>query len=198
MDKNYKQITLYASNRLGIQIDDELLKRISKICEVKTYKKGDLIITAGEVVSTPYFLLSGLMRTFYLDIDGNEVTNYFIFENTFYGSNYITVNKPSFCNFEALEDCVSLEFDGMQMANLIKTEHIFSLLYMSILEDALIEKKERETSLITKSATERYLDLRRHYPNIEERVNQTHIASYLGITPVSLSRIRRVLRDDSY
>ena len=66
-----------------------------------------------------------------------------------------------------------------------------------VLEQSMNKKILRENSLISKSATERYLDLKNEYPGIEKRVNQTHIASYLGITPVSLSRIRRVIREEN-
>ena len=196
MDIIYEQLKSYAYNRLKIQLNDELLGKIASICKVKKYKKGDLLITAGEVVSASYFVLSGLVRTFYIDIDGNEVTNYFVFENRFFGGSYITTNKPIRYNFEALEDCVSLEFDRSNITEIMRTEQEFLLIYISILEDFLIEKSEREANLITKSATERYLDLKNRFPNIEKRVSQSHIASYLGITPVSLSRIRRVLRED--
>ncbi len=197
MDNIYVQIKSFAGNKFNVQITDEQLNQMIDICKVKKHKKGELLIAAGEFGYAPCFLLTGLMRTFYINIDGNEVTNFFIFENTFYGSNFVTSNKPSSCNYEALEDCVSLEFDARKIAELIKAEKSFALLYIAILEETLIEKNERETSLIVKSATERYLDFKRRYPNIETRVNQTHIASYLGITPVSLSRIRRILRMDN-
>ena len=196
MEAMYEQIKSYAYNRLGIQLSDELLNKIANNCKVKKYKKGDLLITAGEVISKSYFMLSGLVRTFYIDINGNEVTNFFAFENRFFGGSYITTNQAIGYNFEALEDCTTLEFDKSNVAEIIKTEQAFLLIYISILEDFLLEKSEREASLITKSATERYLDLKYRFPNIEKRVSQVHIASYLGITPVSLSRIRRVLRDD--
>ena len=196
MEAIYRQIKAYAEKRLKIQLGDELLNKIAAICKVKKYKKGDLIITAGEAVSVSHFIVSGLVRTFYIDIDGNEVTNYFVFENRFFGGGYITTNKPIRYNFEALEDCITLEFDRTHIAEIIKAEQAFLFIYISILEDFLLEKSEREANLLTKSATERYLDLKHRFPNIENRVSQSHIASYLGITPVSLSRIRRVLRDD--
>ena len=70
-------------------------------------------------------------------------------------------------------------------------------LYVQKLEEAMKHKIIREMSLVNKNATERYIDFKQIYPGIEKRVNQIHIASYLGITPVSLSRIRRVIREEN-
>jgi len=64
------------------------------------------------------------------------------------------------------------------------------------LEKTIVYKMHRENAFLIKSATERYLDFKREFPLLEKRVNQSYIASYLGITPVSLSRIRRTIREE--
>ena len=101
MEAIYGQLKSYAETRLKIQLSDELLNKIASICKMKKYKKGDLIIAAGETAYVSHFIISGLVRTFYIDIDGNEVTNYFVFENRFFGGGYITTDKPIRYSFEA-------------------------------------------------------------------------------------------------
>ncbi|VBB06926.1 Hypothetical protein LUCI_2168 [Lucifera butyrica] len=179
-------------NNLMKYISEETLNRIIDFDRLIHYKKGDMIFSENN----GFLLLSGIIRGYYLDMDGNEVTNMFIIETMVYGSQFLTTDKPHVCNFEALEDCTAVPLNSAAIAEYIRTDHGWQMAYINMLEEALKGKILREISLVTKTATERYLDLKKQYPNIEKRVNQVHIASYLGITPVSLSRIRRVIREE--
>lgn len=143
-----------------------------------------------------FFLIEGVVRGYYLDRDGNDVTHVFIFEDQLHRPGFLTAEKQHVCDFEALEACVALQADGESLAAVTRNTPAMMLRYVHELELALLRKIGRETSLVTQSATERYLDLLRRHPGIERRVNQTHIASYLGINPASLSRIRRVIREE--
>jgi CRP-like cAMP-binding protein len=174
-------------------INREVLVKIVDFNKMIRLKKGDLISTDNKV----YLLLSGSIRGYYLDMDGNDVTHIFIFEGTIYTSDFLTTDKPHVCNFEALEDCTAIELNRKFLLEQIKTNQGLLMAYIHILEEALKRKILRETSLVTKTATERYLDLKKEFPNIEKRVSQAHIASYLGISPVSLSRIRRVIKEEN-
>lgn len=78
--------------------------------------------------------------------------------------------------------------------SIIASDSEVSKAYIWLLENSLAYKIHRENSFLIKSATERYVDFKRENPDLERRVNQKYIASYLGITPVSLSRIRRALK----
>ena len=87
--------------------------------------------------------------------------------------------------------------DYNKVQQVMQKEPSLLSVYVGILENTLQEKLLRENALLSMCATERYLDLKRRIPGIEERVSQIHIASYIGITPVSLSRIRRTLREEN-
>lgn len=180
-----------------LMVDDATMGKFLSASKIKQHKKGELIILAGQDRCEPSILLSGLIRAFYLNAEGVDVTNLFIFEKTFYGSDFLTMKKANVCSFEALEDCVSLVLDADVLNHALKNDVRLLLIYTGILEQAMNRKILRENALITKSAAERYLDLKNEYPHIEQRVNQTQIASYLGITPVSLSRIRRKIREEN-
>lgn len=98
--------------------------------------------------------------------------------------------------YEALENCKMLRFNAHELRSFILAEDSLSRLYIRALEESLSYKISRENSLLVHSATERYTEFKKLYPTLEGRVNQYHIASYLGVTPESLSRIRRNLREE--
>lgn len=183
IQKNLKEFTKH--------LDLETIHKIININNPVTISKGRLIVADGEAC----FLLSGIFRGFYLDKDGNDITHHFIFENHSYGSDFLTTEKPQICSYEALEDCIVLPVNIKEIKRIIHTNNKLLWLYVNMLEEAMKQKIVREMSFVTQTATERYLDLLKLYPEIEQRVSQIHIASYLGITPVSLSRIRRLIRE---
>ncbi|HCC00780.1 MAG TPA: Crp/Fnr family transcriptional regulator [Ruminococcaceae bacterium] len=178
-------------------VEDSVRDTLLSSAQISRHQKGELIIVAGQDAYQPSILLSGLIRVFFLNAAGAEVTNLFILEKTFYGADFLTMKKASVCSFEALEDCVSLVLNREVLQSVLKQNIRLLLAYTGVLEQSLNRKILRENALITKTATERYLALKHAYPQIEKRVNQTQIASYLGITPVSLSRIRRGIREEN-
>lgn len=177
--------------KYGSCLGNEIFEKIVDLNKVITFKKGSLIITENK----GFLLLSGAIRGFYLDADGNDVTHMFLFEGSAYGSGFLTTDKPQVCSFEAVEDCTAAELNTRVLSERLKEDKSLMMAYIHMLEEALKRKILRETSFVTKTAAERYLDLKAEFPGIEKRVSQTHIASYLGISPVSLSRIRRILRE---
>lgn len=143
-----------------------------------------------------FLLLSGIIRGFYLDMEGNDITHIFIMEGSIYNGGFLTTEKTHACSFETLEDCRILEIDHEKLLGRIKKDMGMLLYYINMLENSVNRKNEKETYALTKSATERYLAFQKEYPGIENRVNQNLIATYLGIAPQSLSRIRRTLREE--
>lgn len=173
-------------------VDEDTLRRVVHIERPLHLQKGRLLFAENEA----FFLLSGLIRGFYLDRDGNDVTHVFLFEGATYGADFLTTEKPHLCSFEALEPCVALGLDMPRLREAMQTDTKLLWAYIHMLEQAMKAKTLRETGFVTKTATERYLDLKTQRPDIENRVSQAHIASYLGINAASLSRIRRAIREE--
>ena len=92
---------------------------------------------------------------------------------------------------------MALEFNAEQLKDLFLADEKLRSIYIKMLEATIIYKMNRESSFQLKTATERYLDFIKDFPKLEERVNQNYISSYLGITAVSLSRIRRSIREEN-
>ncbi|MDH6365753.1 CRP-like cAMP-binding protein [Enterococcus sp. PF1-24] len=180
-------------NKYSEIIAPAILQQLINVDNPIKIPKGKIISSENEA----FFLLSGILRGFYLDSEGNDITYHFIQENQSYGSDFLTTDKPQICSYEALEDSLALTINLKMLKKLMPENNQLLWLYIQMLEKSLKQKMLRETSLVTKNASQRYCDLITEHPNIEKRVNQIHIASYLGITAVSLSRIRHNIREEN-
>lgn len=196
MNKEYKDIIDRVKSEFNENITEDLLKNIMELSKKKVFKKGELILRMGEPMSKVYFIIKGIARSYYIDMQGNDVTKSFIKEYDFCIGESLFSNTISEEGFEALEDIVALEFEAKKLKEYLLSEKLLTDIYIKKLEKTIIYKMNRENGFQIKSATERYLEFKRSYYEIENRVNQSCIASYLGVSPVSLSRIRRTIREE--
>ena len=176
-----------------ITISNELTLELNSIFKIIKIKKGELILNIDDRSEFIYFINSGLIRGYYF-IDGKEITNWFAQENEFATCFYSFIsNKPSFENLQALEDCelVELSYSSLQKLynNFPETERIGRM----ITENYYIKLEDRILSLQFKTAKERYEKLIKHKASLLQRASLGQIASYLGITQETLSRIRAEL-----
>ena len=162
--------------------------------EVSTLKKKKNFAEPGKVCNHIGLVVKGSVRFFHIK-DGEEITGYFCFENEFISSykSFLT-RQPAINYIQALEDSVlvTLNYNGTQQ--LYADEligHKMERLYRLIAEHYLICYEDRVTSFITQSPEERYNKLLETGGEILQRIPQHYVANFLGITPVSLSRIRR-------
>ncbi|MGO3608133.1 MAG: Crp/Fnr family transcriptional regulator [Enterococcus sp.] len=193
-----EQILSGVANRYAkVMIKKDVLGRLIDLGTFVDFSAGDLIVAAGDEESKLYLLVEGLIRKYYLDYQGNDLTHQFLEAGQVFSSQHIVFSGQVMCNFEAVEPCRMVCFDYGLVQQLMLEEPLLTHVYIGILEETLRIKLVRETALLTESATERYLKLKAEIPTIDQRVNHTHIASYIGVTPVSLSRIRRTLREEN-
>ncbi len=154
--------------------------------------KNDYFIEEGKVSNNYLFLETGFIRAFTFDLDGNEVTT------AFYTSHQVVFEVGSFFqktvskeNFQALEDCQGWYINYDQLQHLFHATPEFREFGRMILVKGFISFKQRTLSLINETAEKRYEILVKTRPEIFQKAPLKHIASYLGITDTSLSRIRR-------
>lgn len=166
----------------------ELLEEI----KILALKKETTLVREGEYSDKTYYLIKGCARAFYLK-DGRDISDWFAFENEFISSivSYFT-KQPSPHYIELLEDSIIVEISRETSENLADKYHDFERLIRIIVTKTMLSQQERITSLLFQRAEQRYIELLKIYPNITQRVSLTHIASYLGITLETLSRIRSV------
>lgn len=172
------------------RISSKAKTELDKVCSIATFKKNQLIQPVGHTCKTIYFLQKGIARIFYYK-DGVDITEYFAFEGGIVArAESLFAGEPSQKAIEVLEDSKVLAINVPKLYLLYDEFHEIERLFRLIFEKAHVETIHRIESLQFHSAEERYLNLLSTQKNIIQYVPLKHIASYLGITQVSLSRIR--------
>lgn len=162
--------------------------------QLKQLRKNDLFIKEGKKANEIGLVINGMFRQYYTK-DGEEKTTYFFFEQHFISA-YISciTGKPSLVTIEALSDTTYVSFPFTAMEALFDNSMAWQKFGRLIAEYAMIGLEERMVSLLLQSPEERYVSLlKSNKIKIIERIPQQYIANYLGITPVSMSRIRNRL-----
>ena len=174
------------------QCPAEALEQMVENFEEISFVKGDYFLKEGTVNNCYMFLEDGFMRAFTFDLDGNDVTT------NFYKSGQVVFEVASFFkrersreNIQALTDCSGYAIDFNELNRLFHAIQHFREFGRMILVKGFIALKERTLSLINQTAEERYVNLINTNPEIFQYAPLKTIASYLGITDTSLSRIRR-------
>lgn len=157
----------------------------------RSVPKKYVLVNVGQVAREAYFINKGAARLLFTK-DGEEISANFIFENGFIASlESFLLQTPSRQAIETLEDCELLVITKSKLDELIAAQPMFNGFSRAIAEMAFIMLQKRASSFILDSPEERYQNMLKERPEILARVPQHMIASYLGITPVSLSRIRK-------
>lgn len=173
-------------------VSQKTAEEIAALFLPKEIKRNDFLFKEGRVCNEYFFLEHGFIRAFAFDISGNDVTT------SFYSSNQVVFEVSSFFNrtisrenFQALVDCSGWSITYDQLNHLFHSMHEFRDFGRSILVKGFSSLKIRMLSMITETAEQRYDALLKTNPEIFQHAALKHIASYLGITDTSLSRIRK-------
>lgn len=171
-------------------LQEEDWRSLENYLHFQTLKKGELLIRNGDVCNQVSFINKGLLRFFYL-VEGKEICTGFVAENEYIAQydSFLT-RQPSSGNIDALEDCelIHLSYDDMQQ--LYKTKPIFETFGRKIAELLYIMISMQTTRLLILTPEQRYRSVIENQSFIINRVPQYMIASYIGITPEHLSRLR--------
>ena len=170
----------------------ELIK--SKVV-IKTTKKDGYYHEAGKIPREIIFLTEGIMRVCYYNNKGDEITKYFFDENHFIADvNSYNQGIPTTEYIQAVTDCEYIVLSKTSMEELSMTIIGWDAIIAKITAKGLAEKVNRISPMMTADATERYLAFLSNFPTLANRVPLSYLASYLGVTQSSLSRIRRNIR----
>lgn len=170
---------------------EEEEKLIDKL-QLKVLHKNDCFIKEGQVPKRMAFINKGLFRYYYIDEKGAEFTKGFFAAGSFLSS-YTAMLQQSASKFaiEALKASELLVFEYTDWKILLEQHICWNKLLIAILEKAFAKKEKRERDFVLLDAEARYIDFLEENPGVEHTIKQHMIASYLGITPVALSRIRK-------
>ena len=183
-------------NTLEIYLQTKLARNLlADILEEVQYKKGKKLVSLKEKSSDIFFLKKGITRSYYTDSKGKPHTRFLFTAPQACGSlASLILDTPSTMTHEAITDCTVLKGDFKKFKKLATTNLELSNLYSSLLETAFIMMDNRNRELSSLDAKQLYLKLQKEKPQILNSIPLNHIASYLNITPVQLSRIRRELK----
>lgn len=175
-------------------LSKEVLEEFKSIFTEKKYSKNEIILATGEIATMFYIVKEGIARSYIMDENGKDHTRSLFVPVSSTGSlESLITKKPSSSNYQCLSDCVLLEGDFFKFKELVKNHFELSLFYSKILENIFLIMLKRITELSTLNASEIYKNLKKEIPEIDNLIPQYQIASYLNITPVQLSRIRKEL-----
>lgn len=181
-------IPAYIKDKLNITPEIEV--NLDALLERKEFSKGEFLFRQGEVCRQMFFIEKGFARVFYFTNSGKEITAWFSAENDFITPiDTFYQHKATQDNCELLEDSIVYSLKYSSLETLFNTKEAVNFAFLTSFE---IAKKMSEfiTSIKFQTAEERYNKLMHNYPYIFQRAPLVYIASYLGITPETLSRLR--------
>ncbi|WP_428741684.1 Crp/Fnr family transcriptional regulator [Tenacibaculum sp.] len=184
MDKLIENIKAY------IPLNDNEIQLLKEAVVKKNYQKNKIIFTEGKISDEIYFVTKGCVRLFY-NVDGNDKTAFFYTEGQFIcaGESY-TFNIPAIENYQAIEQTELFVFGKSKIERLLKEIPKLEVIARIATENELITCQKVIASFVTKSAEQRYIDLLHTNGELFHRVPQQYIASFLGVSPETLSRIK--------
>lgn len=172
-------------------LNDQQIDLIKSKSKKIVIKKDTYFLEAGKVLKQVGFVLDGILRICYYNNRGDEITKIFLEENHLL---YNLKNIPSTEYIQAATDCKLLVFSNQNWAEISDTIPDWANIIQRINSKSLVKKLERVSPLVAQDASTRYVEFLQKYPTLVNRIPLSYIASYLGITQQSLSRIRKNIR----
>lgn len=168
--------------------DRKLLEQISS---VKLYEKNEYILEQGKYCNHLWFINSGAVKAFE-SIDGAKRVTHFFFKNNFFTNYYCWVTPhTSDISFQAVQDCELIIIDQKKLMSLCEKHHIFDTIGRKIAENVYVQEFQLRKLLLNCNAIQRYEYLEQNNPEVFQHFPLKDIASFIGVTDVSLSRIRK-------
>lgn len=175
-------------------IPKESLDSFIQLASKQEFKKNEFVTNFNEIPTNFYIIKSGIIRSYYVEDNGKEYTRSFFRDNNPTGSlKSLLLKEPSKLAYECLTDATLYKVNYYDFMKLTKEDIGLANLHSRFLESVFLLMESEIYSLAMLNATERYLKLKKEIPDIENIIAQYHIAAYLNISAVQLSRIRKKL-----
>ncbi|MBC7920241.1 MAG: Crp/Fnr family transcriptional regulator [Ferruginibacter sp.] len=188
----YQQLKKYVTDR--VETDEQALQVIFAHFKLTKTKRNALLLTPGQVCKDYYFVNKGFIRLFTVNQAGEEGTRYFAFEGSFGTALPSLIDQqPAFEYIQTVEPSELLVINRESFYQLVETTKQFSLIYRQILEAAFITAQKRIYGFQGLEAIEKVRWLMEYQPKLLTRVSNKMVASYLGMTPATLSRLKSKL-----
>lgn len=183
---------LFMAIEKHVELTDAEKDLIRSHSTVKKLRKHQYLLQEGNIAHTENFVVSGCLRSYEVNDKGQEHVIQFSVEDWWVGDllSFLT-EQPSNYNIDCLEDCELIQFTKAGLNQLYNEAPAVERYFRILLQNAYIATSQRLLTSMSKTAVEQYVAFIKKYPHIEKRITNKQIASYLGITPESLSRVRK-------
>ena len=183
------------------KLNSEQLNEVDFIMTTRYYKKNEIISFPDDIWTEYIFINRGIIRSYIINDEGKDFTKQFCFNTSqskignLFAIDFesLLTGTPSYCGFEVLEDSEVTVFSKKNRDRLVNEAKAWQNLSNTMSNLAYLNTNEFADALLTKNVKQRYIELREDMSTIIDKIPQYHIATFLGITPVSLSRIRKEL-----
>lgn len=177
-----------------VNLTDEEFSFFTSLLKHKKLRRKQYLLQAGDVCRYEAFVIKGCLRTYSVDEKGQEHVLQFAMEDWWTGDLHSFLTETvSYYNIDALEESEVLQIDNASLEKLYIAVPKFERFFRILMQNSLIAFQKRLMNAIRVKAEDRYVEFVNKYPQLEQRLPQHQLASYLGITPETLSRIRKQL-----
>lgn len=176
------------------ELSEETWKEVSPLFTKVELSPGDFFVKENVYAKKIAFLEEGIIRAFFTNKEAKEYNKQFFIDSSLIGAySSLLTNERNKIPQQALSKCILWEAKYSEIKKIFKKFHDFEKLGRKIAEYYFLEKERKELEMALLNATERYLLFKKSFPNLEQKIPQYHIASYLGVTATQLSRLRNKL-----
>ena len=178
--------------RINADVPESEWDYASKLLHIETFRKNSYLVRAGDKLDRVFSIIRGFVRYFYITESGKEFNKYFVMDNRVFGSfSSLFLDMPCGFFIQAMEDTEAIIITGDTMNKLYSRHSCWERLGRMAAMSFICHMEKREKEFLLDPLDVRYRRFIREYPDLINRIPQYHVASYLGVTDVALSRLRK-------
>lgn len=176
---------------LQVSFCPDVSSLINVEAKIITFSMGDTVLWEGDTALHVYYMINGLVRGYYIDRSGNDITKCFCAEGEFFSTEGFRTSSPTTFTIECLEDCKCLKIPYSLLKRILETDKEMNDLVNGMFQAEVSKQESKNKNLMLMDAKERYLAFCEENPKLQNRIALKYIASYIGVRAASLSRIRK-------
>lgn len=186
----------YFEKKLQTTLTQDVKETIDSKVNVVSFPAAHTVLWEGDMESYLYYIIQGIVRGYYIDSKGNDITKCFCSEDDFFSTEGFRISSPATFTIECLEDCKCLRLPYTLLKSIVNSNKSICDSVSHLFQVEVSKQEDRSKSLMLLNAEERYLAFCSDYPHLHNRVALKYIASYIGVRAASLSRIRKKQKSD--
>ncbi len=181
----------YFERKLQTSFTHDVKEIFDRKANAVSYSAGYTVLWEGDTALYLYYIIQGVVRGYYIDSKGNDVTKCFCAEDDFFSTEGFRISSPATFTIECLEDCKCLQLPYTLLKSIVNANKSIGDSVSHLFQVEVSRQEERSKELMLLNAQERYHAFCSSYPHLHNRIALKYIASYIGVRAASLSRIRK-------